>query len=60
LTGCSPPLCVAGGADPDDLVADIETELDDEDDAMRCGIQELSCGRNTKGNSLGGGISSTR
>jgi hypothetical protein len=39
--GRRPLLGVAGGADPHDLVADLDAEPDDEDDAMRRGIQDL-------------------
>jgi hypothetical protein len=59
LTGRRPLLGVAGGADLDDLVADLDVEPDDEDHSMRRGIQELPCRRDTEGTSLGGGISST-
>ncbi|KAK1643707.1 hypothetical protein QYE76_061512 [Lolium multiflorum] len=57
FTGGRPLLGVAGGADPNDLVVDRDAEPDDEDEeAMRCGIQELPCRHDTEGTSLGGGI----
>jgi hypothetical protein len=59
LTGRRTLLGVAACADPHDLIADLDAEHDDEDDAMRRAIQELPCRRDTEGTSLGGSIPST-
>jgi hypothetical protein len=45
-------------ADPDERDADLDADPDDDEDAIRRGIHELPCRRDTEG-TAGGGIPKT-
>jgi hypothetical protein len=49
----------ARGADPQLRVVDLDADPDEDDDAMRRGILELPCRRDTEGTAAGGGIHRT-
>jgi hypothetical protein len=49
---------VAGGADPQERDADLDADPDDDEDAIRPGIHELPCRRDTEG-TAGGDIPRT-